>query len=243
MKKRAIGLLVLTIMLMGCSGAKDTASAGNVSSEPYGVYARINKEENFAGQDVLEEEFLYSLHEDGTGLVRCHDDFAIEWDDKNIYWLVPSPEGREAHEYKLEGNVLKVHDADGWNEYTKKPGDDIVQNGDMTEFVGMYTATEETISTYGKEQMLPDFRFSWAGNIANGVDHIQTWPDKVTKNKDGSYLCEYDDYDFEYTVYPEGVVDKKDKDNAELKDKVYIRVVNGKGDEAKETVYYRYANF
>ena len=124
MKKRAIGLLVLTIMLMGCSGAKDTASAGNVSSEPYGVYARINQEENFAGQDVLEEEFLYSLHEDGTGLVRCHDD-----------------------------------------------------------------------------------------------------------------------YDFEYTVYPEGIVDKKDKDNAELKDKVYIRVVNGKGDEAKETVYYRYANF
>ena len=63
-----------------------------------------------------------------------------------------------------------------------------------------------------------------------------------TKNEDGSYLCEYDNYDFEYIIYPEGVIGEKEADKPELKDKVYIRAIKN-GDEAEGILYCRYAQF
>ena len=219
------------------------SKSDSVSSEPYGVYARINKEEHYEGNDVFEREFIYALHEDGTGLVRGNDDFRITWDDKNIYWEVPTEEGIESHEYKLEGNILKVKEVDGWQEYTKKPGDDPIENGDLVEFAGVYSKIENSEAEKENAKTYGDMYFSYGGMIGGGEGYPQVWPDKITKNEDGSYLCEYDNYDFEYTIYPKGVIGEKEASDPELKDKLYIKVAIKKDGETKDIVFYRSAQF
>lgn len=261
MKKQIVACIAMALVLTGCMAGKDAASddvmgtaeasaiastdvagessseeSNSVSSEPYGVYSRISKE------GELEQEFIYSLREDGTGLVRCMDDFKITWDDKNIYWEVPTEEGFESHEYKLEGNILKVKEVDGWQEYTKKPGDDPIENGDLVEFAGVYRKIENSEAEKENAKTYGDMYFSYGGMIGGGEGYPQAWPDKITKNEDGSYLYEYDNYDFEYTIYPEGVIGEKEADKPDLKDKVYIRVIKN-GDEAEGILYCRYAQF
>jgi hypothetical protein len=201
------------------------------------------KEEHYEGNDVFEREFIYALHEDGTGLVRGNDDFRITWDDKNIYWEVPTEEGIESHEYKLEGNILKVKEVDGWQEYTKKPGDDPIENGDLVEFAGVYSKIENSEAEKENAKTYGDMYFSYGGMIGGGEGYPQVWPDKITKNEDGSYLCEYDNYDFEYIIYPKGVIGEKEASDPELKDKLYIKVAIKKDGETKDIVFYRSAQF
>lgn len=262
MKKQIVGCMVLALLMTGCSSGKsdvseqteaaanvstevavtessvETAESDSVSDKPCGVYSRIEKRENYEGFEHHEREFIYSFNEDGTGMARCDVDFPIKWDDKNIYWGGQFDD--EPVEYKLEGDILKVN---GDGEYTKKPGDDLVLNGDLSKFAGVYMTTDESNSANGHGKTLGDLHFSWGGELSGSEYFPQTWPSKVTKNEDGSYLCEYDDYDFEYIIYPKGLLDEKEAGNPELKDKVYIRAIIKKDGDVKEEVYYRYAAF
>ena len=256
MKKRIVYCMVMALMLTGCSkgnsGASEPAeSADSVSTEvitessveatesdsvpdedPEGVYARICTRENYEGNDVLEREFIYCLRGDGTGIMRNDVCYQIRWADGKLY--AEQCGDVQTYEYKLEGDVLKVKEGDTWEEYTKKPGDDIVENGDLSEFAGKYKATDESKSAYGD---LRDIEIDKGGMI-NEDGFPSIWPSKVTKNEDGSYLCEYDNYEFEYTIYPESVIDERDASNTDLLENVYIRAVK-KGDDAMEAVYYR----
>ena len=186
MKKQIIGCMVMALLMTGCSSGESDASeqaeaAGNVSTEvavaensveiaesdsvsgkPIGVYSRIEKREKYEGCEQHEREFIYSFNEDGTGMARCDVDFPIEWDDKNIYWGGQFDD--EPVEYKLEGDILKVNE-NGWQEYTKKPGDDPVQNGDLSAFAGVYMTTDESNSANGHGKTLGDLHFSFGGNI------------------------------------------------------------------------------
>ena len=264
MKKKIIGCIVMALMMTGCasgnSGATDavesvsteevgaaseasseTAESDSVSGKPSGVYSRIEKIEHYEGNELLERECFFSFNEDGTGLMRFETACPIKWDEKNIYSDGPFEE--ETYEYKLEGDVLKIIGANGCDEYTRKPGDDLVLNGDLSKFAGVYMTTDESNSANGHGKTLGDLHFSWGGERSGSEYFPQTWPSKVTKNEDGSYLCEYDDYDFEYIIYPKGLLDEKEAGNPELKDKVYIRAIIKKDGDVKEEVYYRYAAF
>lgn len=267
LKKQVIEFLLLALLMTGCSSGKsdaseqteaaanvstevavtessvETAESDSVSDKPCGVYSRIEKMEHYEGNDLFELECFFSFNEDGTGLARFEVASPIEWDEKNIYLESTTGDIEETLEYKLEGDVLKIKGEYDWVDYTKKPGDDPVQNGDLSKFAGVYMATDESNSANGHGKTLGDLHFSWGGELSGSEYFPQTWPSKVTKNEDGSYLCEYDDYDFEYIIYPKGLLDEKEAGNPELKDKVYIRAIIKKDDDVKEEVYYRYAAF
>lgn len=257
MKRRTVCCMAMALMLTGCAKgnsvmAEAEESVDNVSTEvsvemiesdsvqdedPDGVYSRICRRKNYEGNDLLEREFIYCFRGDGTGLVRNDICFPIRWADGKLY-VEPCGE-IQIHEYILDGDVLKVKEGDSWEEYTKKPGGalDLVLNGDLSEFAGTYKATDESNSVYGGGKALSDIKIDIGGMII-GDGFPQVWPSKITETANGSYLCEYDDYDLEYAIYPEGKIDEKDTSNTDLLKNVYIRVVK-KDSEDMEAVYYR----
>ena len=211
----------------------------STSEKPNGVYA-VNFSYEMDGNEI-HVEYFYSFKEDGTGIASFQDVVPFTWNDKEMDF------GGATKEYEIEGDVLKVkEDENEWAAYIKKEGD-YASNGDFSEFAGTYQATDAANSAYGGGEPLTLLELGAGGNLIGGgpLNEVNFYPseepEKITRNDDGSYKCEYRQQpnmeSFEYIIYPKGVIDEKDAGDDFLKDTVYIRVIKNDGG-VMDAVYY-----
>ena len=108
-----------------------------------------------------------------------------------------------------------------------------LKEGDFSIFAGSYMATSEANNAYGGGQKLNDLILSNDGSLSGGGSYYSenfypsSKPVSVTKNEDGSYLCNITDKSY-FIIYPVGVIENREyvKENqAYLKDTVYINCV------------------
>ena len=132
-----------------------------------------------------------------------------------------------------------------------RPDDDLIyealQNGDFSYFAGTYMPCEIYHDGYGGGNRLPNLILQEDGVITGGLvygTYPDTKPISVTRNEDGSYLCQVTYYSDEkqqyFLIYPEGVVGENPySDNRSfLLDTVYIQYMSFDGG-VMDIIYYK----
>ena len=84
-----------------------------VGDKPAGIYSRENTEEI----DGQETKSIFSVKDDGTGSITFQDTINMTWADGVI--TTESGDTYE-YEYKVDGDVLKIKEESGWQDYNKK---------------------------------------------------------------------------------------------------------------------------
>lgn len=86
-----------------------------VGDKPAGIYSRENTEE-IDGQET-KSIFSVTFKDDGTGSITFQDTINMTWADGVI--TTESGDTYE-YEYKVDGDVLKIKEESGWQDYNKK---------------------------------------------------------------------------------------------------------------------------
>ena len=86
-----------------------------ISDKPVGIYSREYTDE-IDGQEV-KSTFSVTFNEDGTGSITFQDTGKMTWDDK----VITTESGvTYEYEYKVDGDVLRIKEESGWQDYCKK---------------------------------------------------------------------------------------------------------------------------
>ena len=121
-----------------------------------------------------------------------------------------------------------------------------LQRGDFSAFAGTFMPAGIYHDMYGGGQQLPDLVLHEDGTISGGLVYgsYSTEKPTVSKNEDGSYLCQlfYQDEDYQeyYIIYPEGVIGPNPYiyNDPLLTSSVYIHCFSFDGG-ALDIIYYR----
>ena len=92
---------------------KESAELVVDSEKPSGTYSRTYTEE--IGGTEVERTDTYTFNDDGTGEVSIQDTCSFTWDSKHL-----NMDYGEVVDYELNGDMLKVKEPCGWEEYTKQ---------------------------------------------------------------------------------------------------------------------------
>lgn len=92
---------------------KESAELVVDSEKPSGTYSRTFTEE--IGGTEVECVDSYTFNDDGTGESSRQDTVSFTWDSKHI-----NMDYGDTYEYEFDGEVLKVKEQFGWEEYTKQ---------------------------------------------------------------------------------------------------------------------------
>lgn len=146
----------------------------------------------------------------------------------------------------IKEDSTNENDIDEINEETTEEG------FDFSEYAGTYRATEWSNDAYGGGQSLDDLVMDNKGIITGGGSYYSPnpypvkEPISVEKESDGSYKCIVNEEsntsgDIIY-IYPEGVVEKRFKDDENLVNSVYLRYVHIDGG-VSDVVFYKIAGY
>lgn len=215
---------------------REPEQLGSDSDESCYYYALKPKSE--CGTDTIDANFLTAFWYDGLL------EFEVDISEK-----ISSDEEQEVIDIISSFRVAGSEDVT--TEDRSKPDDDLIyealQNGDFSYFAGTYMPCEIYHDWYGGGNRLPNLILQEDGVITGGLvygTYPDTKPISVTRNEDGSYLCQVtynnDENQQYFLIYPEGIVGKNPySDNRSfLLDTVYIQYMSFDGG-VMDIIYYK----
>lgn len=238
--------------------------AGYAQTEDYSDLGKfmIAKVKTISIQDLKNEpepipvesnEYYYALKpESESGVDTVDGNFITAfWYDGLLQFMADIPENFSAKEEQEVIDILSSFSvSDSKKSDTVGEKDKVyteLQKGNFSYFAGTYKACGIYDEWYGGGEHLPDLSLQKDGRITGGLvyaSYPKTRPTTVTKNDDGSYLCQVtyssdtkQDY---FLIYPKGVIGKNPyvDDDPFLTKTPYIQYISMDGDVI-DIIYYK----